>query len=266
MSEAQKGFAVIKDVDRDTFLRFIQWAYNGYYDARQFKVDESTPSLVNEVAMDEHTTDVGLPQSESRFAPEELALEEPAPEPPPPDPKYDDWGSFDDRKKKHRKGYEVTSTGVSTGERSKRRLKKSFINRKPTIRQEAISILPPRPNRNSSEDYTEVFLSHARVYVFAEKHDIKQLEALALDELHETLKNFHLYPERTGDIIELLRYGYANTKESKETVEDLRTILTDYVAIEMDILMTDETFRDLMIEDGGALLGDFMKVVRKRIR
>jgi hypothetical protein len=33
----------------------------------------------------------------------------------------------------------------------------------------------------------------------------------------------------------------------------------------MSILMQDEEFKDLMIEDGGALLGDFMEMVVQRI-
>lgn len=36
MSEAQEGFAVLKDVDFETFNRFIQWAYVGYYSAADY--------------------------------------------------------------------------------------------------------------------------------------------------------------------------------------------------------------------------------------
>ena len=31
MAEAQQGFAVLREVDEGTFIRFVQWAYNGYY-------------------------------------------------------------------------------------------------------------------------------------------------------------------------------------------------------------------------------------------
>ena len=48
-------------------------------------------------------------------------------------------------------------------------------------------------------------------------------------------------------------------------VEDLRTLLTAYMSYEMDVLMKDKAFKELMFEDGGALLGDFMGVVEKRI-
>ena len=103
------------------------------------------------------------------------------------------------------------------------------------------------------------------MYVFAEEYDIQSLKALALDELHGTLQNFNLYPERTGDIIALLRYVYANTGEPVDDVEDMRTVLARYVGFEMDTLMGDKNFGDLMIEDGGALLGDFLEMVKQRL-
>lgn len=62
------------------------------------------------------------------------------------------------------------------------------------------------------EDYTEVFLCHARLYVFAEKYDIEPLRKLSKQKIHQTLIGFHLYTERVGDIVVLLRYVYANTR------------------------------------------------------
>jgi hypothetical protein len=115
------------------------------------------------------------------------------------------------------------------------------------------------------EDYTDVFLSHAKLYVFAEKYDIQTLRTLALENLHNVLAIFTLYKERTGDIITTLRYVYAISRESIDGIEDLRTLLKLHVGYEMDTLMEDEGFRDLMIEEGGALLGDFMKMVMRRI-
>ena len=123
---------------------------------------------------------------------------------------------------------------------------------------------PPRANGAPSENYTDVFLSHARLYVFAEQYEIQKLRMLALDNLHNTLKVFHLYKECTGDIISLLRYAYANTNH-RVNGEDLRALLTDYMGFEMDTLMEDGGFRDLMIENGGELSGDYMQLVRKRI-
>ncbi len=113
--------------------------------------------------------------------------------------------------------------------------------------------------KNSSKDVLK------DSFVFADKYQIDSLKLLALEELQITLAKFTLYSERTGDIVELLRYIYANSGESVPGVEDLRTLTTHYVGYEMDMLMRDENFKALMIEDGGPLLRDFMGMVRKRI-
>ena len=110
-----------------------------------------------------------------------------------------------------------------------------------------------------------MFLSHAQLYVFAEKYDVQPLKAYALEELHATLAIYTLYLVRTGDIIALLRYVYRNTGQSNGGKEKLRKMLTAYIGYEMDTLMKDEDFRDLMIEDGGPLLGDFLTMVGERI-
>ena len=86
-------------------------------------------------------------------------------------------------------------------------------------------------------------------------YGIQTLRMLALENLHNVLAIFTLYKERTGDIIATLRYVYANLKESIDGIKDLRTLLALYVGYEMDTLVEDESFRDLMIDDGGALLG-----------
>ena len=260
MSEAQEGFAELKEVDEGTFVRFIQWAYNGYYDAGEFKIDEPDPTLSEE-------------QMAGELCVEELDRTDPTMMEEPNMRDDSAWGEqpetvahgFSWSPRNQEVTVERPHNNDGTSSRSRKALKKSFINRQPTVRQQAISICPPRTNQSSNENYTEVFLSHARVYVFAEKYDIQLLKALALDELHGTLQNFSLYPERTGDIIALLRYIYATTAESVDGVEDMRTILQQYIGFEMRTMMGDKDFGDLMIEDGGALLGDFLKVVKQRL-
>ena len=285
MTEAQSGSAVINDVDEGTFVRFMQWAYNGYYEAGEFKIDppraDSAPStkpigrepcikklaptaeMPDQEVLDQEAAVQEDSGQEIRFADEivEIISEE--------NRDYSSrWGHSRGLTKVPKKGKKFVKRGylsTSTLSVSKQVLKESFIQRMPSVRKEAISICPPRHNQASNEDYTEVFLSHARVYVFAEKYDIQLLKALALDELHGTLQSFDLYPERTGDIIALLRYAYANTGEIVDGVEDMRTVLKHYVGFEMDMLMKDKNFVDVMIDDGGALLGDFIKMVRQRM-
>ena len=122
----------------------------------------------------------------------------------------------------------------------------------------------PKPN-TQDEDCSEVFLSHARLYVFADKYDIQALKCLAFEELHAALAVFSMHQQRTGDILLLLRYIYAETVETKPGIENLRTLLTDYMETEIETLIEDEGLGELMIEDGGPMLADFLKMMRKKL-
>lgn len=273
MAEAQKKYANIEDVSGDTFVRFIQWAYNGYYDAAKYVLDLESPN-----SSDNENNDTKIAINEPAKFPLDFSVdpeEAPAPaEEQVPERILEDEVDREtckSRKKSSKRGSKVIYddpvpySNVFTTRSSKQSLKESFIKRKETVRKYSISLPQPRENQAPNENYREVFLSHARLYVFAEKYDIQPLKALALEELQAMLAIFNLHIERTGDIIALLRYVYENTCESMEGVENMRTLMTHYVGYEMDTLMKDDNFRDLMIEDGGELLGDFMKMVRKRI-
>ncbi|KAI4230521.1 MAG: hypothetical protein LQ349_006226 [Xanthoria aureola] len=269
MSETQKGYAVLEEDDQGTFGRFAEWVNKGYY----------TSGEVIDRSLDESTSEKGLVVNGEC----EIRMESPA-----EDPQPDEVLAVEYEPPRAVFGWDVeepSDFGVVTSSRSlktkrnmnyaslveevsltpRMQLKKSFIQRKTVIRQENSSVPAPLPNQSPQEDYTDVFLSHAQLYVFAEKYDIKTLKQLALENLHASLAIYKLYKERTGDIVDLLRYVYANTSETVDDVKDLRTLLTLYMGYEMDTLMQDEDFRDLMVADGGPLLADFMRMVMKRI-
>lgn len=121
-----------------------------------------------------------------------------------------------------------------------------------------------RENLESNENYTKEFLFHARLYVFAEMYDIQILKMLALEKLHSTFFNCTLYKSRVEDIVALLRYVYANTSCGGGD-GDLRKLLTNYMNCEMNILIKDTKFKNLMIENEEELLDDFMKMIIIRI-
>lgn len=247
MAEAQKGFAVLEEIDEGTFARFIEWTYKGYYTAATFELDTSFPSSIPSSKECEATEWAQEPPADADAA-------ESTVKPRPPAYLSIDWsGGLSKKGKKSNKA------------ETSQELREAFLNREYTVRREVISIPPTRANRKVNEDYTEVFLSHARLSVFADKYDIQALKTLAFEELHNTLAIYTLYSARSGDIVALLRYVYANTGVPARSGEDLRTLLRDYVGYEMSVLMQDEEFSDLMIEDGGPLLHDFMKMVAKRI-
>ncbi|KAM0805900.1 hypothetical protein BDR22DRAFT_190128 [Usnea florida] len=268
MTEAQEGFATLKDVDEGTFVRFIEWAHKGYYTAAEFSISIDSPPAPESPIVEEA---VPIPK-EAFLEPEtlaEVAIAEPA-EP------YDNLSQtevFGSRiAQSYKKGKKKRIARDTWGNEVvlddwglKGNLKEVFKSRTYTVRQGFVETPSPRPNRSAQEDYTDVFLSHAQLYVFADKNDIQPLKTLALEELHAALVAYELYDVRTRDIIELLRYVYANTCEPQEGVDDMRSMMTQYVGIEMDTLMEDAEFGELIIQDGGDLLRDFMRAVTTRI-
>ena len=235
LSEAQQGFAILEDVDEGTFVRFIRWAYSKDYPAPE-------PTLVES----SNETGAQSPTIETKDA-----------------GSFDDdleWGSWSTKKGKKKK-----NTGHSSS--LKGSLRESFI-----LQYDLLSLghpvdhsIPgPRSNIAPEEDYTEVFLAHARMYVFAEKYDIQPLKTLALLKLHHTLSIFTLFPGRVGDIMTLLKYVYANTAEAVDGNEDIRTMLAHYIGCEMETLTKDGEIKDLML-DNGDMLGDFLKMFASRV-
>ena len=267
MAEAQKGFATMNDVDTGTFVRFIEWAHRGYYTAAGFTfVEYESPCAsssqshheVTPAPQEEYDDEVPLAvQDEWNLQP---PAAEPAAEPdwlPASDPPV--LAKKKDKKKAIKNGWGMPND-QSRAQKAKDELKEAFISRKYKVRQSVFEIPPPRPNERPEEDYTDVFLSHAQLHVFADMYDIQPLKVLALEELHATLAIYTLYLVRTGDIIALLRYAYKD-----EGKEELREMLTAYIGYEMDTLINQGDFKDLMIKDRGPLLGDFITMVGRRI-
>ncbi|USW59533.1 Putative SKP1/BTB/POZ domain superfamily protein [Septoria linicola] len=97
------------------------------------------------------------------------------------------------------------------------------------------------PNTDLHEDYTGVFLSHARLHAFALSHDVKGLEKLSLYRLYQTLKSFQLHDERVGDIAALFEYCYGELEYHSEAFA-LRAVVADYVACHVEKLAFDSVF------------------------
>ena len=123
------------------------------------------------------------------------------------------------------------------------------------------TVLPPRANFSPSEDYTEVFLSHARVYVFAEKYDIQPLKRLALKVLHETLSVFFMWPGCVDDIVPLFGFAYNETFEPDFGVEPMKYMLHLYMCVEMSLLSGSKAFQDALDENRD-MLEDYCDAVR----
>ena len=150
-------------------------------------------------------------------------------------------------------------------ESSKREvLKLEFLNLQYSAPEDIRSVWVPRANTTPSEDYTDTFLSHARLYVFAERFDIQPLKRLTLKNLHQALTSFTVRPDCVNDIVELLIYVYGNTKPDCNGKEPMREMLSQYTGFEMDKMLKAAAFRDLL-QQNQDFLEDFCAQVLRRI-
>ncbi|KAK1249009.1 hypothetical protein MKX08_007229, partial [Trichoderma sp. CBMAI-0020] len=118
----------------------------------------------------------------------------------------------------------------------------------------------PRKNKESCEEYSEIFLSHARLYTLADKYDIPELRKLSLHKIYVSLKEFTLYPNRVGDVVNLASYSFENTI----TGDRLRTLLVDYCACILEDILENEGFKDL-VDKSPDFAFELIKKLRNRL-
>ncbi|KAL7924860.1 hypothetical protein ACQKWADRAFT_286178 [Trichoderma austrokoningii] len=114
-------------------------------------------------------------------------------------------------------------------------------------------------SNQAHEDYTSTFLSHARLFVFAECYGITGLMDLSLAELHGALVAFTLYEERVNDVVVLVRYCYDNL-----VPEALREMITLYAVCKIEKLWVSEEFQGLVEAHGElsrSLIGFMVKAL-----
>ena len=118
----------------------------------------------------------------------------------------------------------------------------------PTLR--TLSKLDANPDWNL--DYLPLLLSHAKLYVFADTHEIRDLQKLAARRLDEALNAFEFRSPFSTDIAALLEYVYKPDQENEIDTKILKTIVVNFIARHIESLIDSNSFRAL-IEDGGAL-------------
>ncbi len=254
MQENKMRSVDIADCDEQTFIRFSQYAYTGDYVAATSEIllsssDIDTANMGNTGVNGKETADT---TSGGVFTPTDLfALVAPAPQEvePTPEVQDDQWGSFTKKTMKKKKksvmpdlpepctnGCEAHCVKPSTAAR----IWQTFLDRHYSITS---PIFKARGNSEACENFIEVFLCHARLFVFADKYLITALTGLCLHKLHQTLIAFHLYDERAGDVVELLRYAY-----SGEGWGNLQALVVHYAACVIRKLQKNEDFVALLGE------------------
>lgn len=119
-------------------------------------------------------------------------------------------------------------------------------------------------NKNAEEDYTGVFLCHARLYNFSCRYHCDALMPLCLRKLRMTLSGYQLHQERVGDIVHLIRYVYHHTTELDRSFDRLKSLIIDYVVCHLEKIMKDADFLHLLQEEG-PLAKDLMTKTLERL-
>ncbi len=273
MAEATTRVATLVDVDPGTFARFSQWGYTGDYAAvhAEMLLDSSM------IGTDRPDTEEESHDSESDDVPKVAPLEV---APPSDEELFQDFSPRSPRalRKKpqlswnHQTGWCLSDRSHADGGTRARLSRPEASSMAPTRKAWLeFQILSPEEsstpvglkayvNSEPGEDYTEVFLCHARLYVFAEKYDIEPLRRLSKHNMHRLLSDFHLYTERVGDIVALLRYVYGNTPHRAHTRDELRELVMKYIVCQYDKMAPSEEFLDLM-EEGRACVRDCLSML-----
>ncbi len=92
-------------------------------------------------------------------------------------------------------------------------------------------------------DDTEVLLSHAHIYCFADYHGIAALQTVALRKLHRVLVQLNEHDKSIGAIVELARYSYQHTRDQNDR---LRLMINMYAACKAENLWESQDFRSLV--------------------
>ena len=116
-----------------------------------------------------------------------------------------------------------------------------------------------------TDDFSHVFISHVKLYSFAEQWDMPRLKSLALQKLYISLLNHTIYKVRVDDIFALIRFSYdnENIKDDEESaIDPLRRMLVDYAVCHVMDLFKHEEFVELL-SDGTQFGRDLLFSVEK---
>ena len=260
MEEAKTRTVIWREVDEETFGLFAHFAYTGDYLPPSHTIEKRARKKKSKTTFDwEETTVSEEPIADhsvqESLLPAPVVLEVRPADDAEPEPTSHStfgaasfgWGSETTRKKKVKK----------------QKLPRVKFQDLQYATTSAFPLTIPRANASDKENYTPVFLGHARLYAFAEKWDIAPLRALVLHKLHGTLVPFTPYEERCGDVVELARYVYANTP-TRTQMDPLREMMVQYIAYEAKQVADSKACMDL-VSEGGDFASELLAMVLERV-
>lgn len=256
MIESEQQCARLEDIDEDTFVRFLEFAYTGDYSVPHPDIVLGSTDVVAEDTGPQHLAGQDLEDALRSMNFEERVV------------KTSDEPSKDDRQslKKTRKKRKIQAEGrrISMEEMPQYERGTDLWQ---TFRNEAhvnkIKAWKPPVNNDRCEDYGPIFLCHAELYVFSDRYNVKPLQDLALQKLRLTLTRFNMFEERINDIVQLVRYTYANTVDFDDGIDRLRNLVSDYVVCHMETIAEDKDFQDLLQEPGAAAKDIMLKLLHR---
>lgn len=110
------------------------------------------------------------------------------------------------------------------------------------------SAVKPLREGGMATDYSEFFIAHAKVFVFADYYGVVELMNLSMARLHKALCLFRLSSERIGDILALVRFCYERPGPDR-----LKKLVASYSAAVIDPCVSEDvaqSFQELLKERG----------------
>ncbi|KAJ4403874.1 hypothetical protein N0V82_010585 [Gnomoniopsis sp. IMI 355080] len=225
LKEAQEGRVYWPDIDAPIFGRFMQWVYTQNYDTPEPTVITTAEPELELAGLSASTTPRIEPRRGTKCTKcNGTDVYRTSGVWPDPGGSTQTWFICGCRTCSTR-GYHPRFRGLGRIEDSTRegqaarmeQLVEDFGSKTyPGPRRAPANEFNVRKNKDSTEDYSDVLLCHAKLYVLGDKYLIPELMQLAIHRLHATLKVFVLYPSRLQDIVTLVRYTFVNVHPDDE--------------------------------------------------
>lgn len=253
MIESQAGCARWDDVGKETFERFVQFAYTGDY---------SVPQTEHRPAENQGTKGKGKGKKGKKGKTENAGVVETIhPEIMDSQPDITAEPELAANLVPEPRLFSVHLNPYSQNKPNFRSLHFELASR-----DKFKNTCDPIAHFDQKQSYSDVFLGHASLYVLRDFQLIHSLKVLALYKLHQTLCIFQLNEKNTEDVIDLARFAYSEKGGGGEVNgrnEGLRSLVCRYIAENAKILYTDDRFQKFL--EGGQFVKDLFKFVIERV-
>lgn len=249
MSESLTAEVRWDDVDKATFLRFVQFIYSGDYSTPEYPIKR-----VVQILSEENSTNatVGTSEQATQWPDESLHA------------RYnfeERWG-VGPPLKKGKKG-KPTPRDAPTFPTST-----SFNSlRYPAPRTSSVFTNSREPVISDGHNDKNVLLYHAALYILADKWGVDALKQLTLHKLHQALIALRLDMSNFQDLVDLTLSVYMGecTYESENGIDKLRELICLYIVANGKLTSEHSAFAALLKEEG-ALASDLWKIAGPKLQ